>query len=724
MAQTYKNILSPLVVQGVVLRNRLYGTKGLPHFQQGQEAYPSENVLRYYANLAKNGAAVVTVKGMSTMRDRTKMMGDSAHMTMWDIKDPGTHNYMAQLANLIHYYGSKVFINIQHQQPNGVNISEVTTELYQKVGAPMGMSLGREITKDEIKAMIQDIVNTCKTYQSLGFDGVNLYSSYQASIWANSFSPLVNRRNDEYGGDLDRRCQLIVETAQAIKAACGNKFLVELQFSGEEGQEGGYTIDDTAYLLKKAEGLIDIIQIRAVNGDLAHPVGLNSDLEAPITLAYSEYLKKAGVKTICAPNGGYQDPELIDKWISEGKMDMAAICRGFIADFEYYEKILDGKGEDVVPCIRCNNCHGINFEGPWYSFCSVNPEMGIESRKNLMAPPATTKKKVAVIGGGPTGMRAAITARQRGHEVTLFEKKDVLGGQLIHADYAQFKWPLRRYKDWLVVQLYKTGVEVKLSCAPTPEEIENAGFDAVIAATGAVAKRPNIPGAENQAVWTPLDVFGNEDKLGKKVVVIGGSETGMETALYLCDHGHDVTVITRQGQLASDANQIHYIGALRHDYNSRENFHYATNATTTEVSPTSVKFTVKNASMGGMFPGMPPMGGKPGGETLPGMPDLGAFPGMPPMGGKAGGDTLPGMPPMMGMFPMPGMQGKPGPYSAEGEYTIDCDSVVVCGGVAPEMEEGLKFSGSARQFFLIGDCNEPGRVADCTRAAYAAASQI
>ena len=101
MEQTYKHILDPLVIQGVVLKNRLYGTKGLPHFQQGPETFPSENVLRYYANLARNGAAVVTVKGMSELRDRTKMHGDSAHMTMWDITDPAVKNYMAQMAELI-----------------------------------------------------------------------------------------------------------------------------------------------------------------------------------------------------------------------------------------------------------------------------------------------------------------------------------------------------------------------------------------------------------------------------------------------------------------------------------------------------------------------------------------------------------------------------------------------------------------------------------------------
>ena len=680
MKQAYQHLRSPLVVQGVVLKNRLYGTKGLPHFQQGPETFPSENVLRYYANLAKNGAAVVTVKGMSPLRDRKQMHGDSAHMTMWDIENPAVFNYMAQMAELIHYYGSKCFINIQRAQPDGVNISEVTPEKAMALGAPMGMAIGREITKTEIRETIDSIAATCKTYRDLGFDGVNLYASYQASLLANSFSPLVNVRKDAYGGSLDNRCRLILELAQEIKNVCGKQFLVELQFSGEEGVEGGYTLDDTAYLLKKAEGLVDIIQIRAVNGDLAHPVGLNSEKEAPITLAYSEHLKKAGVPTVCAPNGGYQDPALIDRWIAEGKMDMAAMCRAFICDFDYYEKILDGRGADVTPCIRCNNCHGINFDGPWHSFCSVNPEMGIQSRKDLLAPPAKNRKKVAVIGGGPAGMRAALEAAKRGHEVTLYEKSDVLGGQLIHADYCSFKWTLREYKDWLIKQLSSHGVTVKTGCAPAPAEIETAGFDAVIAATGATAKRPPISGAEDSGILTPMQVFGHEEKLGRRVVVIGGSETGIETALYLAEHGHAVTVLSRQTQLASDANQIHYIAALRKYYSAMDNFHYAVNAFTTAVSPAEVRFTVK----------------KPPAPEMPG------FPGMPPMP----------------------RQEESGPYAADGDYVLACDSVVVCGGVAPEQRAGLAYSGCARQFFLIGDCDTPGRVYQATRAAYAAAGQI
>ena len=177
-----------------------------------------------------------------------------------------------------------------------------------------------------------------------------------------------------------------------------------------------------------------------------------------------------------------------------------------------------------------------------------------------------------------------------------------------------------------------------------------------------------------------MQVFGHEAELGRRVVVVGGSETGMETALYLAEHGHEVTVLSRQRQLASDANQIHYMAALKKFYSAMENFHYAVNAATTLVTPEEVRFTVKT----------PP---------------------------------APEMPPMPGMPPMP-KQKPTGPYGQDGDYVVACDSVVVCGGVESRADAGLRYSGCARQFFLIGDCETPGRVYQATRSAFAAASQI
>ena len=655
MEQKYKHILSPLKVGNTIIKNRFYGTKGLPHFLQGGEEYPTEGTIEYYANLAKNGAAIVTVKGFDTpFPDRRKAHGDGRHTQRWNMDDPANHNYLAHVTDVIHYYKSLACINIQKLQPKGLNISKWTKEDTERVNGPMGMPVGDEITHEGLQELKRTIVERVKFYQSLGFDAVNLYMSYRNTILACSMSPIVNQRTDEYGGSLENRCRLIVELCKEVKEACGKDFIVEIQFSGEEGPEDGYKIEDTIELLRQGEGYIDIIHIRAATGDLSHPIGMNSVKEEPITLQYAEAIKKAGVKVITAPNGGYQDLDLIEKWIAEGKTDMVAMCRSFICDFDYYDKCLDGRGDDVVPCIRCNNCHGINFEGPWRSFCSVNPKIGIQHRLNYLAPKATEVKNVVVIGGGPGGMRAALEARARGHNVTLYEKKDHLGGQLEHSDYCDFKWPLKEYKDWLAYQLDKQGVKVVLNTAPTPEMIAQGGYDAIIAATGATCKRLNVPGGDSEKVWVAQDVFGHEAELGKKVVVVGGSETGVETGLYLANAGHEVVVLTRQRTIATDANQIHYIHAMMDYCNERKNFSYIAKASTVAVTDTSVTYK-----------------------------------------------------------------------DAEGvEHTIECDSVVLASGVKPEQEAALQFQGLARQFIMVGDCHKPGRVLDCTRSAYAAASQI
>lgn len=156
-------------------------------------------------------------------------------------------------------------------------------------------------------------------------------------------------------------------------------------------------------------------------------------------------------------------------------------------------------------------------------------------------------------------MEAAIVAAQRGHQVILYEKNYFLGGQLRHADFASFKWPLRDFKDYLIRQVNKAGVEVLLSTEATPEMIKAKGYDAILVAVGAEPATLDIPGAHGDNVWKPIDVYVREKELGENVVVIGGSEIGVETGMYLAENGHKVTVLTRQKELATDATPIHYI---------------------------------------------------------------------------------------------------------------------------------------------------------------------
>lgn len=208
-----------------------------------------------------------------------------------------------------------------------------------------------------------------------------------------------------------------------------------------------------------------------------------------------------------------------------------------------------------------------------------------------MYPAVAVPKKVAILGGGPAGMKAALTAAERGHQVTLFEKSGVLGGQLTHSDYSSFKWPLKNYKDYLIRNLQSSGVEVRMNCAPSPEEIEQEGFDALIYAVGAEPKLPPIPGADGPKSWKFLDVYGREQELGHRIVVVGGSETGMETAAYLSMCGHKVTVLTRQRMIAHDSQPVHYREMFETFWKELKDFDYYTGVSVHSVVDGRVEFT-------------------------------------------------------------------------------------------------------------------------------------
>ncbi len=674
MEHRYKTLISPLILpNGVALRTRMVHPKCAPDENQGPEDYPTEMFAHFHREMARRGNALV----ITDIRDtpQVRQMPDThdfAHSYTFDTKNPAVQNYICQLVDDVHFYGSKIVGMCMLTLPRGKSLGGKAPRFMQQSEGFRPLPPSEMATKEDIKAAIDDALARAIKLKTWGFDGI--------AIWISSgLNADMDIRTDEYGGSTENRCRMTMEFFDAVKKACGSKFIIHAMLNGvpvaedlrPEDVSQGYTMDDVVTFAKLAEGRCDLITIREATMVESHPTGFTFDKGQHRCINMVKYMKAAGVKLPLAVSGGFQDPQEMEDLLRMGVCDLVSVGRGQFTDKDYFEKILAEKGEQIRPCIRCNRCHG-RKRAPWTSVCSVNPEFGCEIKDSHMIQPPEKKRKVAVIGGGPAGMQAAITAAERGHSVTLFEKTDYLGGQLRHADYYSFKWPIRDFRLWMIAELERKGVEVKLQCEPAPEELTAAGFDAVLAATGAVAALPDIDGMRGPdgepALKTCHDVIGRENELGKNVIMVGCSETGIETACYLARNGHNVTCLTRQDVLAKDASPLHSItitfvkpchpetgeSYMAPYWEHFDNLKGITHASTVKVTDKTVTY-----------------------------------------------------------------------LDADGaEHTLEGDDVIVCGGVRPALEAALKYASAAPFFRLIGDADGAGDIQRSIRSGFAAASQI
>lgn len=544
----YSHLLSPLLIGDKIVKNRMIHTVGSPpHFLQGPENFPSNVTRIFYSNVAKGAAIVLCPTALGSGQGEPQVskrvgVGDSIHMSSYDATDPGVQNYIAQIIEGVHSMGSLV----------------------------LGGSIGGD-----------DVVDTAKNLADQGVDvvtmgGRNLSDQNAIRAAAEQMQAVKNATNLIIAMYLTIQHPLLrPETSDSVTRSCP-------------------TLDEAISAAKAFEGLVDIFQFRPAAEMGMHPTGWNMEKGKPDALYLAKAIKDAGVKMLLAPNAGFQDLDENEEFITSGVCDMITMSRAWHADPEYGKKAYEGRGEDVVPCLLCNRCHGPGFDGPWFAACSVNPKIGLESTVSAIDLPGKSRK-VAVIGGGPAGMKAAITAAERGHKVTLYEKSDSLGGLLRHSDYSSYKWPYKKYKDYLVSQVKKKGIEVLLKKEATPEMVKAKGYEVVLAAIGADVIVPRIPGYDGKNVYDLMSVYGREKELGKNVVVIGGGEFGVETGIYLAAAGHRTTMLTSEKELLC-IDRVHNPGYIVYTYEYLENFHYILEAIPKGISERRVTYTDANGN--------------------------------------------------------------------------------------------------------------------------------
>ncbi len=574
----YPHLLSPIQVGGAILKNRMICPPSEPHHAQAGENWPSDSLIACYAERARGGAAIVTCDGNS--------FGTRPGGNGWDAFDPDAHNYMAQMADAVHFYGAKAHGVLMMFAPAGMDVSANVPQIRMMPGSrPTQTSDKSEIPTAQLYELIEKYSDLAKQMADCGFDGTYIHMSYRMVLPGRMLSPITNRRTDEFGGSFENRIRFAKLLCQRVKEKAGRNFTIEVSISGHDIEPEGWSLDDTVAFAKATEGLIDILTIRSMELDNQHPTGF---AKPPTPFLYmAEHIKKAGVKTAIAASGGFFRPEDCEEAIASGKADLISMARAFVSNPNYGTLLAAGRAEEIVPCLRCNKCHTPNHN---LTVCVVNPRFGSERLADRLTVPAERSKTVAIIGGGPAGMRCAITAAGRGHKVTIYEKNDHLGGMIDHSRYAAFKWPMLALLKYFEQKcMTHPNITVHLDCNMAPAELQAMDYDVVIAAVGSVPIVPPIPGIE--AAIPATRVFGQEAFASEQVVIIGGGEIGVETGLHLAQKGKDVTVIEMKDVAAEEAKRVHYYNMFMDAVEEyADHLHIILNATCTGITSTGVTY--------------------------------------------------------------------------------------------------------------------------------------
>ena len=549
----YPHLFSPLRIGTVTVRNRIMQTAHVKLFAEA--AVDSQRNVDYQAARAKGGAGLLITGNRVVHPTSTTGFPRVAWQYL-----PEALESDRRLTAAVHEHGAVIFAQLNHFGLNATSDSADDLRVLWGPSAVKSPAYGetpKAMEPEDIAEVVEWWARCAELSREGGFDGTEVHISH-SYLLHQFLSPLYNKRTDEYGGSFENRLRFGREVIAAVRSRVGKDWVVGVRISLSDFIPGALDIDDAIRVAQtlEADGHLDYVNVTAAgyhNIFLAiqpsdEPDGYLVDLTAQVKAAVSEL----PVFTV----GGIKDPALAEEILASGKADMVAMTRAQIADPEFANKVQAGREDEVVHCIRGNQgCIGRVFKGLPIS-CTVNPSAGREGRlRPLVA--AEEPARWVVAGGGPAGMKAAVTLARRGHSVTLLERDDALGGQvnliLRTPGRDEFGWITRD----LEVQLRKAGVEVRLGTEATADVVAELAPDGVIVAAGSSPSRTGfssvnplveqLPGSDGDHVLTGWDVLLGSRPVGGRVVILDddGSRAVAGIAEVLLDAGKQVELVSR-----------------------------------------------------------------------------------------------------------------------------------------------------------------------------------
>jgi len=524
------------------------------------EAALTQRAIDFYVARAKGGVGLIKTTFMRPNRRLEFSIGEPV------VNSERCVSWLNDLAEAVHDYGAKVCVQMspglgriptpKPWLPHGGLVGPSPLPSFRDPNGqlpPLGPGrypargekyvITRELTTEEIEQLVKDFEYSAKIIRLADIDAIEIHS-HQGYLLDEFLTALWNKRTDKYGGDLNGRLRLALELVEAVKRGAGPDFPVLFKYPLTHYLEEGREIEEGLEIARRLETAgVDALSINGGCYETYNRAQPSTTQPRGCWVELAEMTKEVvKIPVIAAGKLGY--PDLAERVLQEGKADFIGLGRYLLADPEWANKAKEGRTEDIIPCLGCHEGCIARVRKFQRIGCAVNPATAVE--KDLAIHLAGKKKSVLVIGGGPGGMEAARVSALRGHKVTLWERQDMLGGNLIPAAIPDFKDDYKLLINYLSTQIKKLGVTIELRKVATPELVQKFNPDVVFIATGATHVIPDIEGIETWRekgrVVTAVEALLNIRKIGKSVVVAGAGLIGCETALYLAKKEKKVTI--------------------------------------------------------------------------------------------------------------------------------------------------------------------------------------